>query len=149
MTAMKSDPRSLTAASRRLRAFELRRNGATFRDIGEDLNISTQAAFGLVQRELQKLVKLVDEGAETLLRMELERLDALNLAVWAKAISGDLPAIDRALRIMERRARLLGLDAPAKVAPTDPTGKREYQGGGLSALLADAVAENKRFAPEG
>ena len=30
-----------------------------------------------------------------------------------------------ALQIMERRARLFGLDAPTKVANTDPTGTKE------------------------
>lgn len=38
-----------------------------------------------------------------------------------------LAAIDRAVRLMERRARLLGLDAPAKVAPTTPDGDKPYQ----------------------
>lgn len=33
--------------------------------------------------------------------------------------------INQKLKIMERRARLLGLDAPTKVAATDPTGEKE------------------------
>lgn len=36
-----------------------------------------------------------------------------------------LAAIDRAVRIMERRAKLLGIDMPTKVAQTDPTGEKE------------------------
>ncbi len=42
------------------------------------------------------------------------------LALWRRVQSGDDHAIDRALRIMERRARLLGLDAATK---TEHTGK--------------------------
>lgn len=34
-----------------------------------------------------------------------------------------LAAINTALRVMERRAKLLGLDKPTKIAATDPTGK--------------------------
>ena len=47
--------------------------------------------------------------------MELERLSALDAAHWDKAMQGNGEATDRVLRIMERRAKLLGLDAPIKV----------------------------------
>ena len=36
-----------------------------------------------------------------------------------------LAAVAKALQIMERRAKLFGLDAPTKVANTDPTGTKE------------------------
>lgn len=35
-----------------------------------------------------------------------------------------LAAIDRLLKIQERRSKLLGLDKPTKIAPTDPDGKK-------------------------
>lgn len=38
-----------------------------------------------------------------------------------------LAAIDRLLKIQERRARLLGLDKPTKIAATDPTGENGSQ----------------------
>ena len=37
------------------------------------------------------------------------------LPLGRRVQTGDEKAVDRALRIMERRARLLGLDAPASV----------------------------------
>lgn len=39
-----------------------------------------------------------------------------------------IPAIRLLKELEERRAKLLGLDMPAKVAPTDPSGGREYTG---------------------
>jgi hypothetical protein len=51
-----------------------------------------------------------------LIVLELMRLERLHAAVWPQAIRGDVNAVDRVLRIMERRARLLGLDAPKRVA---------------------------------
>jgi hypothetical protein len=45
---------------------------------------------------------------------EIPKLDALEQAVWAKAMAGDNRAIDRVLAIMQRRAALIGLDAPEK-----------------------------------
>ncbi len=47
--------------------------------------------------------------------VEGERLDAMQQAVWAAAISGDTDAIKSVLAIMARRARLFGLNMPAKV----------------------------------
>lgn len=56
-------------------------------------------------------------GAETSLELralEALRLDRLQLVVWDRALAGDLRAIDSALAIMAQRAKLLGLNAPAK-----------------------------------
>ena len=39
--------------------------------------------------------------------------------MWQRAIGGDQFAVDRVLRLMERECRLLGADAPVKVALTD------------------------------
>ena len=54
--------------------------------------------------------------------MEGARLDRLHQAVWDAAINGDCYAIDRVLKLMERRAKLFGLDAPNKVAQTNVAG---------------------------
>ena len=40
----------------------------------------------------------------------------MQLAIWPAALAGDLFAIDRVLKVMSRRAKLLGLDQPKKVA---------------------------------
>jgi hypothetical protein len=53
----------------------------------------------------------VQEPAEDLRRLEAERLDAALPALMEKVLRGRLRAIYTMLRIMERRARLLGLDA--------------------------------------
>lgn len=45
---------------------------------------------------------------------ELAKLDEIEIQVAANARKGHEGAVDRVLRIMERRARFLGLDAPAK-----------------------------------
>ena len=66
------------------------------------------------------------ELAEHLRELENQRLDELQASLWDKALAGVLPAADRILRIMERRAKLNGLDAPQKIAPTDPSGENPY-----------------------
>lgn len=48
------------------------------------------------------------------LAQELRRLDALLLVVWTQVVMGDAKAIETALKISERRTKLLGLDVTAK-----------------------------------
>lgn len=43
-------------------------------------------------------------------------------------ITPNLAIMDRILKVMERRARLLGLDAPVKTAMTNPDGTEEAKG---------------------
>jgi len=45
-------------------------------------------------------------------REELERIDQLERVYWVKAIQGDYRAAELCMKFKERRARMLGLDAP-------------------------------------
>jgi hypothetical protein len=81
----------------------------TFRQIGADLGFTEQRAHAIVTQELARLNARRAEAAEAVSRLELERLDALLRAVWDKAVGGDVKAIAAALKIVERRAALLGL----------------------------------------
>ncbi|MDX1884716.1 hypothetical protein [Mycolicibacterium sp. 120270] len=91
----------------------LRREGLPYREIAERLDWKNEAsARSAVTRLLTRIE--YDEVAE-MRAVEGERLDALQRAVWAAATSGDTDAIKSVLAIMARRARLFGLDMPAKV----------------------------------
>jgi hypothetical protein len=81
---------------------------------------------------MQGLKRETDEAAAQVRAMELARLDELTLAVWPAARGGDLSAVACVLRIMERRARLLSLDAPMLVAPTSPPGPARAEATGLT-----------------
>ncbi len=113
---MKTDSRSTSAAERRAQAFKSRLSGCTFQAIGAALGISKQAAHGLIKRELVRLTAETERDAPVLRALELERLDSLIQACWEKAMAGDLGAVDRLLKISERRARFLGLDSPVQTA---------------------------------
>ena len=85
-----------------------------------------------VREALKERRAVLDDEVDELRIVEAERLDRLFFVAYKQAVrDGQLPAIDRALRIMERRARLLGLDRPAR---TEVTGA---EGG---ALRVEAVA---------
>ena len=53
---------------------------------------------------------MVREPVEQLVGLELRRLDALLRGMYKRAVAGNLFALDRALKIQERRAKSLGLD---------------------------------------
>jgi hypothetical protein len=51
---------------------------------------------------------------EEVLNLELARLDALQDAVWDQAMTGDTKAVDSALKVINMRAKLLGLEILAQ-----------------------------------
>ena len=77
-------------------------------------------------RELGKLHAISRARAEELRQLEEERLDRMQAGIWSTAIQGHLGSIDRVLKIMDLRARLLGLYAPVKQSQTTPDGDQPY-----------------------
>lgn len=109
--------RSLDNAERDAAACRLRAEGLTFDEVATRLGYADRSA---ARRAIEAaLAATVAEPAAILRQLELQRLDALHRTAWALLDAEDadvrLKAIDRALRVMERRARLLGLDAPTRV----------------------------------
>lgn len=108
----------IARAGKHGRALELRAEGFTF---GEISAILEDEGFDAVKPETVRdwvrkdLAATVTEPAEQLRQLEHFRLERLMTATWARAIAGHGESIDRVLRIMERKARLLGLDAPAEI----------------------------------
>jgi hypothetical protein len=98
------------AAERSAQIMELRREGATYSAIASKIGITTARAHQVVLAELRRAHAAAAEATAAMVALELDRLDALTAACWPLAIEGDLRAVDRVLRIMARRAALLGLD---------------------------------------
>ena len=94
-----------------VRAYKMRRDGMSWWDIAEDLGIPEHAASALVSEKIAAVADLIDIGQRrVLLTMELDRLDQLQRAVWADALGGDTKAVDACLKIIDKRAKLLGLE---------------------------------------
>ena len=108
----KTRPETIESQKRKAEALELRKMGFTFEQIAEQVGYnSKQAAYEAVRTAIREII---EEPAKDVLRLDLERLDALWLGAYANAANGDPQAIAACMRIMERRARLLGLDAPVR-----------------------------------
>ncbi len=97
-------------------ALELRRAGVIYDVIANRLGYRNKgSAYKVVQRALTRTLQ---EPAAELRLLEVDRLDRLQTALWREAMNGSVAAVDRILRIAERRARLLGLDAATPVDVT-------------------------------
>lgn len=123
-------------AQRSAEAARLRSRGYTYQRIADELDYADPTG---ARRAVERaLAAVVTESADELRALQLAQLDDLTLQALGvlerqhitvshgRIIRGDndepieddgpvLQAIDRLLRIQERRAKLLGLDAPSKV----------------------------------
>jgi hypothetical protein len=129
-------PRSVAQIEKDAQAVELRRRNLTYRQIAAQMGWKSQkTAYEAVHRGLADAIQ---EPADEVRRLELERLDeyarhALRVLatphlvvsqgivvvhpVSEEPLTDDQPvlqALDRLIKISERRSRLLGLDAPVK-----------------------------------
>jgi len=112
----KTGKRKLTAKERERIALDMRIKGKTFKEIAEVLGITEAGAFKAAQRAIQKLDEKLKEKAEQVLTLEIERLNRMIDVLWPQVEAGEYAAVDRILRVMERRAKYLGLDKPAGLA---------------------------------
>lgn len=141
------------------RAYELRLTGMTLAAIAKEMGLSVGTVHARIEAHL---AGHVDPLADEYRRVELDRLDDLQRRAYevldakhlvaqnGKVVEHEgaplrdhapvLAAIDRLVRISERRAKLLGLDMPAKVSATvtqaDPKDLK------LSRIIEEAKARN-------
>jgi hypothetical protein len=115
-------------------ALKLRSLGYTYQRIADQTGCSKQTAYARVQRALNAIPA---EAAEEYRKLEGERLDALLEVSMAKALDpagkGFLFAVDRCIALMDRRAKLFGLDAPVKQSVEVVT----YDGNSIEARVAE------------
>lgn len=112
-------------AERDLRVFKMRQAGLSSQEIARRFDMSTNAVNHSVRRQLEKMNKEALLAYPEVLRMELERLDNLQAAIWPMtqhrrvkmddgtevAVEPDMKAVQQVLAIIDKRAKLLGMEA--------------------------------------
>lgn len=98
---------------RELKVLELRRAGLTWQRIAEEVGYKDHSGAYMAYKRAMK--RTLQQPANELREQELDRLDRLQLAAWPQAMKGHINSIAVIIRLMERRARLLGLDTPIKI----------------------------------
>ena len=162
-------------AVRRLAVMKYRLAGASYRTIAERLTEEKAQLYAAehgvsVERAMRKIPHVskrtvwddvTAEMEELRSEMQVQRVDLMALEnarldqVFSKALSlfskGDVPAGRLVIAVMGRRAKLNGLDAPTKIAPTDPTGEHQADTGAIdvNTLSEDTLRRVLRDAVDG
>lgn len=114
----KSSPRRIRAKDKAAEALRMRAAGYTYKDIAATLGYASHSsAQEAVEREMALIPR---EAAKQLLDLEVTRCDELlvKLEAGMKGAKGMSLAklVESAIKVAERRAKLLGLDKPTSLA---------------------------------
>lgn len=101
--------------SRKRQAIRMKVEGKTLAEI----RLATGASSATVGRWMREEIARVAEDRKDLVKsmqwLQGQRLDAMLAALWPRIQKGDVAAVERAVKIEERRAKLFGLDEPERV----------------------------------
>lgn len=136
----KASQRGTVSALRMNAAVKHREDGMSYAEIAKELKVDKSTAIRAVRRGLDLLASDTRESAERVVGLELSRLDTLWAKMYAQAKDGNQTAVDRCLRIMERRARLLGIDS--QKPDDDAVRTAAIAGAAAGAAAADARARD-------
>lgn len=144
MSESKTSERRIEAAEKKRQALELRKAGATYAAIAAALGYeSTSSAYKAVMTAIRAIYR---EPAEEVRELEIARCDEMLRALWPGVMAGDAKKVNAALRVMERRSKYLGLDAPQKVDVRHMIEELAREAGLSEEDTAAAVAEAERIA---
>jgi len=93
-------------------ALNLRSMRFSHRDIATRLGVREPTVAKWIKEALQEQIKNLAYDPKELIQLELNELDHLQAILAPNAEEGQLGSIDRILKIMESRRRLLGIDKP-------------------------------------
>lgn len=132
----------------RLKALDLRRAGKPFRVIAEELGkaggpASVSRAHELVIEALADLRERCREATQDIRDLEIQRCDGMIDVLWArlndttKKLNARSMArlVDSILRIQDRKARYLGLDAPKRIEASGAGGAPLLPPGSITIAL--------------
>jgi transposase-like protein len=169
---MSDDSKALTReflAERDLRIFKMRQAGITTNEIARRFGVSTSVVSKAISRQLEKMNREALNAYPEVLRMELERLDALQAAIWPMtqhrrvtmddgqevSVEPDMKAIQQVLSIMDRRSKLLGMEqsnlsiqmdvSTDTATPIRVTMAGELEGGAAAVDAFDPAEEAKQL----
>jgi Sigma-70, region 4 len=92
-------------------ALRLRSLGYTYRRIAEEMGCNVGTAYSRVQRALAQIpAEAVDEYRS----IQRQQMDDLMATYLPQALAGDYKSAELVMKLLDRRAKLEGIDAPAK-----------------------------------
>lgn len=107
-------PESLKALESTHAWIELRKSGWSLHNIAKAYGVKVGDVSDAIARHLNYLLDIDRKTLEQERQIDLERMDSWLLALQKRISFGDVRAIEAGLKILERRSRLRGLDAPER-----------------------------------
>jgi hypothetical protein len=113
------------SSERQAKALELHLAGASYLAIAKAVGYATKSgAYKAVQAALTAQQQRANVAEAV--RAELARLDAMLTGLWAMARRGDVQAVDRVLKIGERRTTLLAMSGDPEQQAARETALDEF-----------------------
>lgn len=141
MGRSRTSPEDIEFAEKLQRGVLLRRMGTSFEDIAKEAGWNSPQA---AQKAIAKAIKNAPrETLEEYRALKNAQFDRMLFGVLPRANKGEAIAIRAVLKIEERRSRMMGYDAPMKIAGTDSNGKDVPQGKVIIFIPDNARDENK------
>ena len=106
--------RAMSAGERSRRAIALKLSGASYRSIADTLGFYDQSSAR--KAVMRGMSQSLQEDAGELRKLHYGRLEHVLGLLWPDVNARDLPTITVALGVMDRMAKLYGLDAPDRHA---------------------------------
>jgi len=98
-------------------AWKLRLEGHSYSAIAKKMGMTGGGAYQMVMRVLARHQAEEAEAVPQIRKMEVDRCDQYLLQLKKGCEKGNIGSIQTALKVAERRAKLLGLDSAIKVDP--------------------------------
>lgn len=102
-------------AVRRETVARLHLEGQTERQIAAELDVSIATISADLKAARQEWQRQYAESYDAACALQLARVERLWFDIYPAIEKGDLRAVEVAIRLLERQAKLLGLDKPNKV----------------------------------
>lgn len=117
---------AMSSQDKAIAVLQLRRAGYSYSQISKSqaIKLSKTRVANIVTREMRRLDAKLLEEAKICRQLDLQRLDEMWIGIYPKAKAGDLHCIDRALKIIERRARIMGYE---QLAPENMSDAEELK----------------------
>ena len=108
-----------------LEAYRMHCEGFTFEEIASKIGYAGPQGAQAAYRKGVRLT--IGDTVEVEKSLDLSRIEIMMKALMRSAKHGQAEAVDRMVKLQARKAALLGLDSPVKLAPTNPDGTEPYQ----------------------
>lgn len=116
--ALYATARNQTATEKRYEAWKLNAQSMPKHDIAKRLNVTPGRVTQYLDEVRAERLREVAADVDADRAVQCETLDQLQFGLMNRATMGDVPSVMAVLRILERRAKLLGLDAPTQTHTT-------------------------------